>query len=536
VSWDKGQNKWGELGLKKVLPWLVPALVLFGLVVWRFMGRGEAQQVSQQQGKKKPATVRIAPATGRLMVQSLQSVGNVESPYKIEISPKSAGRIEYLEAREGDVVSAGQIILKIDPSDLQGAVLQQEAAVAEARSRLAQAKMTEGSTNVGISSQIRQQRAGLGSVQANLTQAQENFEAQVAAADAQVSAAKSALANSQASLAKETASLRNLQTKCDRTKSLYQQGYIAAQDLDDAITAVDVQKGAVEVAKGMVDSAASLLEVQKQNLQVTKRKGVADIAAAKALVDQGQSTLQVAEANRSQTPAYQQSLSALQSQVDAAVSQLNQASSRLADTVIRSSITGTVTARKTDPGALATPGTPVLEVQFLDWLYVTATVPIESAALVREGQTANITIDAMPGRTFTGVITNVNPAADTQNRQFGVKVRLNNPDHKLRPGMYARTTILTGRVDAKVVVLKEAIQTALDGAKTVTVVDSGRIAHIRSVKLGVSDERGYEVLEGVLPGEQVVVLTFNALKDGQAVTVETPADPGSNPQKAKGLK
>ena len=463
----------------------------------------------------------------------LQTVGNAESPYKIEIAPKTAGRIEMLQAREGDMVQAGQVLLKIDPSDLKGAVLQQEAAVAEARSRLAQAKITQGATNVGVASQIQQQQAGLSSSRANLGQAQKNLDAQIAAAEAQVSSAKSALANAKVVLERENATLRNVQIKYDRTFSMYKQGFIAAQDVDDAKTAVDVQKSAVGVAQGQVVAAQSQLESQQQNALIVRSKGVADLAAAKAQETQSQATLRVAQANRAQTPAYKENLDALQAQVDAAAAQLQQAQARLSDTVIKSSIEGTVTARKADPGALASPGSPVLEVQYLEWLFVSAPIPTEAVGTIHEGQTANVTFDAMPGKVFKGQIVNLNFAADPQTRQFSFKVRLDNKEHALRPGMYARISVVTGEVDAKVVVPREAISTNSDGLKTVTVIDTDNVAHIQPVKLGATDNKGSEVLEGVQARDQIVVLTFNALKDGQKVT---PTAPGASSKTGKSGK
>ncbi len=495
-------------------------MALLALVGWRFSGlNAEKKQNSAKPAESKAATVRVALATSRVLVQSVQAVGSVESPYKVEISPKTAGRIKYLQVREGDRVTPGEILIKIDPSDLQGAVIQQEANVAEAKARFAQAKISESSTNVGVASMVDQQRASLTSVEANMAQVQQNYRAQVATAEAQVSAAKSALSNAKASLNKENATLSNLQIKYDRTLYLYKQNFIASQDVDDARTAIEVQKDAVAVAEGQVAGAQSQVQVQEQNLLITKRKGLADIAAGKAGVDVGKETLRVARANRSQSPAYQQNLDALQSQVTAAVAQLNQAQARLADTVVRATIAGTVTARKADPGALSSPGSPVLEVQSLDWLYVTATLPIDFSSQIHSGQTAQIRFDELPGKSFSGPITNINPAADPQSRQFGIKVRLDNPQHAVRPGMYGKVKIVTGEVHASVVVPREAIQTDSDGRTSVTVVDQDSLAHVRPVKVGASDERGVQVISGVQAGDRVVVLTFTLLKDGRKVSV-----------------
>ena len=521
--------------MKKVLAWGIPAVILLALVGWRFSTRASSgNQGSGGSGQQKGGasggggsgrgapSVEVAIAQGRAITQTLQSVGTVQSPFKVEISPKAAGRIATLTVREGDSVTAGQVLFVLDTGDLKAAELQQEANVADARSKLAQAKMTQGSTNVGITSQIQQQQAGLGSAQANYSQVQQNYGAQVSAALAQVSAASSAVANARAALDKENATLADTQTKYDRTYSLYKQGFIAAQDVDDARTALNVQQGSVRVAESQVAAAQSQLQTQQQNLSIVKRKGISDIAASKAVVAQAQATVRVAQANRAQTPAYQENLDALSAQVGVAVAQLKQAQSHLADTTVKSPISGTVTARKADPGALASPGSPVLEVQYMDWLYVTTSIPVDFSSQIRPGLVANLTLDGLPGQTFSGPISNINPAADPQSRQFDVLIRLDNKGHQIRPGMYAKVNIVTGNKNAQVTVPREAITTAPDGSNTVTVVDADGVAHVRAVKLGISDDKGSEVLDGVQPGDQVVILTFNPLKDGQQVSVAKP--------------
>jgi RND family efflux transporter MFP subunit len=128
----------------------------------------------------------------------------------------------------------------------------------------------------------------------------------------------------------------------------------------------------------------------------------------------------------------------------------------------------------------------------------------------------------------------VNPAADPQSRQFGVKVRLENKNHILRPGMYGHLAIVTHKTKAQVVVPTEAVLTAPDGTTTVAVVDDKSVIHVRPVKLGVRDTKGIEILDGVSLGEQVVVLTFNTLKDKQKVKIAVPDGKGKDTNKTKG--
>jgi len=516
--------------LKRMLIWGIPAAAVVGLVIWRFAVLGESHSLAAKQGGGSSAEVQVVPAISRRIVQRLQGVGSISSPEILEVSPISAGRIDYLEAREGDLVTPGELLLKIDPSDLQGAMLQQQANLAEARARLSQAKLTQNSTSVGVKSQIQLQKATLTSDKANLALTQQNYDAEVEGAQAQVTAAQSGVANAQAALDKENANLRNTQLTYDRTLNLFKQNFIASQDVDNAKTALDVEKGSVGVAKAQLDAANAQLKSQQTNLSIAKSKGLADIAAAKATVVEGQANLRLAEANKSERPAYQENLNALQSEVNSAADQLTQAQARLAATMIYSTVKGTVTARKADPGDLATPGSPVLEVQFLDWLYVTSTLPIDFSTQIHAGQIASITIDGLTGKTFTGPIININPAADPQSRQFGIKVRLDNKDHIVRPGMYGRVSIITSQVNATVVVPHEAVQTNSGSAPTVSVVDSSGVAHIRKVTLGASDDQGVQITSGVQVGEQVVVLTYNALKDGQKVKVTTPSTSSASSQ------
>ena len=85
---------------------------------------------------------------------------------------------------------------------------------------------------------------------------------------------------------------------------------------------------------------------------------------------------------------------------------------------------GVVTARNADPGALASPGSPVLVVQTIDWLYIVTAVPLEDSAKITVGQTANVTVDALPNQTFPAKVTNINPAASVQSRQVQIRLRL----------------------------------------------------------------------------------------------------------------
>jgi RND family efflux transporter MFP subunit len=522
--------------MKKALAIAIPIIVIGGLVGWRYVTKKASDkelQTTQASRRNSSASVVLATAAPKTISESLDTVGSVESPYNIKLGAQVSGRIDFLQVREGDAVTPDQVLVRIDPTEVEGQVLQGQAAVAEAQSRLAQAQVTQGSTNVGITSTIRQNQAALGSSRADYNQVFQNYSATVATADAavtdsqaKVAAAKSAVDSAEASVESAQANENNAKTKYDRTNSLYKQGFVAAQDVDDARTAYEVAAASTKVAqkqyastKSALNSADAILHSSEAQAAIARRKGKSDIADAQAKVDQAKATLEVANANRSQAPAYQANLAALQSEVSSQEAQLRQAEARRAYTVIKSPIEGTVTSRLMDPGATATPGSQILVIEYLKWVYVTGSVPVEESGVVVPGMPATIVSDSVPGRTFTGNIAEVNKSADPQSRQFTVRVRLDNPGNVLRPGMFAHMTFVLRSTNAAVTVPREAVKQLKDGAHVFVVTDN--VAHDTLITLGASDSQSYEVTSGLKPGDKVVALSYQPIKDKSKIREQT---------------
>lgn len=519
--------------MKKSLP-IIIALVAFALFIgWRVQTKvKETSQMRDQQAQRKSSapnveTTVVGPAT---IDETVGATGSVESPFAVNISAKTAGAITYLEAREGDKVVPGQVLVRIDSSDVMAQVLQQQSGLAEARARLAQAAITQGSNSTGVNAQIRQQKASLESAKTDFGHAEIDYKAQLAAADAQVqdseaktASAKASVESASADVESAKANLENARTRLSRMESLFNQQFIAAQDVDDARLAVKVHQSALTVsqrkldaAKSALNSAEAQLTSQRRQAEIAKRKAQSDVASSKAKLVQADATYDVARSNRSQTAAYKENLAALKAGVNAAAAQLAQAKSKLADTVLKSTIKGTVTARNYDPGSFVSTGQQILVVQFLDWLYVACSVPIDEGLSIKTGEEVQLAFDAIPGRTFQGTVDRINPAADPASRQFKVSIKLDNAEGIIRPGMYTRVSFIRNRTQAKVAVPREAI-TRKKGKTTVVVIDRDGTATIKDVVLGATNNTLFEVKEGLKPGDRVVTLSYSPIKDGQKV-------------------
>jgi HlyD family secretion protein len=520
--------------MKRWILVLVPLLVLGLLIGWRLNQKTAdvaAQNKMRAARMKAPPVVAVAAARVRDIVPTFESVGSVTSPFDVKLAAKVAGRIDFLQVRPGDPVTQGQVLVRTDPSEIQAQVAQQQGAVAQAEHRLAQAKLTTNPTYVQVSTQINQQAAALASAKADLDQVVKSSDAQIAAAQAavtdtkgRVTNAQAAIANAKAGIQSAQANLSNAQAKYDRTNDLYKQGFVAAQDVDDARTARDVQTAGVEVAQGQLnaataarDSAAAQEQSAEQQLAIAKNKAQSDIADARAKVDQAMAALKMARANTAQKPAYQENLAALKADVAASQAALENARAQLANTILRSPINGFVTERDMDPGSMATAGTPILGVQSVRQVWVTVPVPEEVSRSIYVRQPATVRLDALPGRTFAGKVLHVNAAADPMSRQFMVQIAVDNRQNLIKPGMFANVTMVTQRIHATVVP-REAVQQTDLGA-SVIVVSQDNVAQRRPVVLGASDAAGIAIKSGVQPGERVIVLSAAPVRDGQVVRI-----------------
>src|SRR5687767_1542037 len=107
---------------KRWILFLVPAVLLFGMIGWRISQKKAeaAAQRSQQAARGKAASVvAAAVASKRDIVKLYEAVGSVEAPNTVNVTPKVSGRLQYLQVREGDAVQAGQVIARLDPAEVE---------------------------------------------------------------------------------------------------------------------------------------------------------------------------------------------------------------------------------------------------------------------------------------------------------------------------------------------------------------------------------------------------------------------------------
>lgn len=195
---------------------------------------------------------------------------------------------------------------------------------------------------------------------------------------------------------------------------------------------------------------------------------------------------------------------------------LSLAKKAITDTVVRAPISGAVKEKFANRGSYLAVGGRILSLVKINPLRLRADIPESSTAAVRKGQTMNLTVEALAGRTFTGRIVRIGPSLNEQTRALTVEAEVNNSGNQLRPGMFAKSQLITGNDSTAVMIPAKAILTAA-GLSKVFVIENGKAIE-RIVKTGVSDGELIEIIEGVKANETVAISNLEKLEQGSVVT------------------
>lgn len=193
------------------------------------------------------------------------------------------------------------------------------------------------------------------------------------------------------------------------------------------------------------------------------------------------------------------------------------AKTRLAKHVIRAPFPGTVGLRLVSPGAYVAVGAPIVNLEKIDTLKVDFKLPELYLSDIKTDQTIEVTLDALPGRTFTGTIYAIDPQVDVNGRALSVRAKLPNTDGVLRPGLFARI-LVKGLTERQVVVIPESAIVPRGGENVVFAIEGGKAVESK-VKLGNRKAGFVEILDGLKADVSVVTAGQQKLRNGSNVEV-----------------
>jgi HlyD family secretion protein len=358
--------------------------------------------------------------------------GRIEG-YETDVSTKGAGRIETITVREGETVTKGQLLVRLDDAEVQSELAAANSQVEAAKQREAAARLAI----VAIENQVTD--AGL-----NLQQSEGDTSGKVAEADALVATAQAALQQSEAQVEEIKALREQARVDRDRFSSLAISGAETQQRADLAQTAFKAAEAAVRSREAAVEVARSAIAIAQ---------GKATQAETTSLNPDRQAT----NVSRLQAQVNQAKVALLGAQADVKTAEANRKliQSRLNNLTVKSPISGVVTTRGVEPGTVVLPSRPLLRIVDLSQVYMRGFIPGGQITQIRVGQATRIYLDNDPqhqnplNATVTAIDAkasftpeNVYFQRDRVEQVFGVKLRLDQPNSMVKPGMPVDAEVL----------------------------------------------------------------------------------------------
>lgn len=205
---------------------------------------------------------------------------------------------------------------------------------------------------------------------------------------------------------------------------------------------------------------------------------------------------------------------------DAAKAQADLMKARYERTRIKSPIDGVFDENYYDEGEFAPPGLPIAHIVNARSVKISADVTERYAAIVKVGDLVRIIPDGTPGDTLEARINYVGASVSASNRTLPVEIFIRNPNLRLKPEMITRVSIMRSERNNAILV-DESIVQQIDRDKMVVFVENNGVAEQRIVKLGARQGTLLEVVQGLKPGDRVIVSNVQKLVNGQPVNVNS---------------
>jgi HlyD family secretion protein len=389
---------------------------------------------------------------------------------EVDVSPLVGGQLGSVLVREGDAVTAGEVVAEIEGEEL-------EAQAAQARGALEAAEWDMARARAALDG-ARGSRDNARTAYVKSTELKGRYEAARAQHDGAGAARdqararlnliragtrKEQLEQARAAAAAAQAGYDDAQRELMRLEKLLAEGAVAQQQVDRQRSAAEAARAALDGARArLAEAEAGARSEEEQQAEAALAQAEANLAAAARAVATAEELYQDrlelkqrADLAEAEYEAAQNAARAAEGRMASARGGLAVAEKKLRDATVRAPMDGVVTLKVREPGETVAAGQAVVRLADLDHMWLRVYVAETDLDRVKLGQEAEVRIDAAPGKVYRGEVTEIaqEPEFTPKNVQtreqrtklvFGVKVEVENPGRELKPGMPADARILTG--------------------------------------------------------------------------------------------
>ena len=444
--------------------------------------------ISYSQEKKGiVSAVKVTAAKKEQISQQLSLTADIGPQSSVTIVPKVSGTLEEIKVKLGDRVKEGEVIAKIESREFLLGVKQAEAAFSATQTQWNLAKAT---AQTEFFSNLAQVQSALKVAQANLDKIRKGArEEEIERVDA---AYQQALANAQTT-----------EKDLNRARDNYEKGAISDQQFDGAQLQFKVAQAGLESAKANLDL-------------IKKGAREEDIKVVEAQVEQTQASLKNLESLK-EAKSWEAKIKGVQAQAEQAEVALGLAKIRLEDCTIKAPISGIISKRFVDVGAMVGPTQPLVSIVDIDTVKLLTHVSDEDLDKVKLTQEVEVKVGTYLNRSYQVKEINISPVMDPLSRKIEVKISISNPDYLLKPGMFPKIK-LWGEKKNLLLVPKGAV-VKKEGKEQVFVVRDNR-AYLQKVIVGLEKDGLVQIMKGLKEGDQVVISGQIDLNSGDPVVIE----------------
>ena len=444
--------------MRRYLVAVIVILAASALTWWTYQRLGTRPQTRAQ---PEYETLTVQRGT---IVASISATGVLEPEATRAVSFEMAGKVTQVYVSEGDVVQAGDVLARLDDTDLTLQLRQAEANLRAAEAQLAQLKTSPAPADIEAA------RAALAAAQAA-------YEDLLAGPDPdQIASAEAAVERAKVQLDQAQAAYDMIKWRPDAAR---------------LPQAIQLQLATIEYKQAQ----AQLRLAKKPPKDAQIAQALANIAQAQANLDR---LLRGPDPNQ---------IAAQEAAVARARVAVEQARRALEKTILRAPISGIVSAVNVSEGQLTSTGQPAFTIVQVRPLHTTVQVDELDVAQVREGQIARITVDALPDREFAGVVTYIAPMPTVQAGvvTYEARVELQDDDPALRPGMSVSVEIITAQAEDVIVIPNRVMRVNRETGEFFVDKLVDGLPMRTKVEVGLRNDQFSEIVSGLEEGDVIVI-------------------------------
>lgn len=251
--------------------------------------------------------------------------------------------------------------------------------------------------------------------------------------------------------------------------------------------------------------------------QAALKKAEANLATASINFKRNKELFESKVISKKDFEAAETGLMLAEADVNSAAASVASAEESLRNTTITSPLSGVAVNRDVNVGQVVSPGTPLMLVDDTSSVYAVVNVEQQDLAKIQPGLPAEIIVDAFSDRKFAGVVEIINPAASKSARVFETKIKVDNQEGLLKPGMFAKVEVKTGEVEEVAAVPQDTL-VSKQGQFFVYIAE-GDTAKRQQVDIGQMLDQFVEIKSGLSVGDKVVATNVNKLKDQDRIKI-----------------